>query len=388
VYQCFEDYHKKQSGFAEFCFRCSRWITRDTDWEAHCQDHIDNLDVPFRCDPATFRHAIACAGYCSGCFGKKWLPAALRIKQFPDQTGWQRHISQCIPEYVKSLGTKDSIPCPHLLCPTVLHSESDLWRHLGDIHSTDKPHAAKKRQHSPDKGQDNKFKSSNAARRKQPRLIAKLESAPKRRPEDPIGRKFVNISAMDFDPSPTDVIETAAVIDSSTLCCSIQGDSVWDEHDDSSSTETSLPSLSSDLFEAFPETREDCHSPWSATSETTTVEIPIDPEILHEVPPVPDLDGIEVVNLTGTMLLQTEEMQSINAIEASAHGRPPAIDPEDNQWKVEKLVNKRRIGRTVQYLVKWLGYPNSENTWEKRKDIDSDTVAAFEADLLLAQDQA
>jgi hypothetical protein len=38
--------------------------------------------------------------------------------------------------------------------------------------------------------------------------------------------------------------------------------------------------------------------------------------------------------------------------------------------------------------VKWLGYPDSENTWEKRKDIDSDTVAAFEADLLLAQDQA
>jgi hypothetical protein len=90
----------------------------------------------------------------------------------------------------------------------------------------------------------------------------------------------------------------------------------------------------------------------------------------------------------GAMLLQTEEVQSINAIEASAHGRPPAIDPEDNQWKVEKLVNKRRIGRTVQYLVKWLGYPDSENTWEKRKDIDPDTVVAFEADLLLAQDQA
>jgi TATA element modulatory factor 1 TATA binding len=58
----------------------------------------------------------------------------------------------------------------------VLHSESDLWRHLGDIHSTDKPHAAKKRQHSPDKGQDNKFKSSNAARRKRP-LTAQRDEA-------------------------------------------------------------------------------------------------------------------------------------------------------------------------------------------------------------------
>jgi len=41
----------------------------------------------------------------------------------------------------------------------------------------------------------------------------------------------------------------------------------------------------------------------------------------------------------------------------------------------------------VQYLVRWLGYPDSENTWEKRKDIDPGTIAAFEADLLLAQNQ-
>ncbi|KAH6667430.1 hypothetical protein B0J14DRAFT_489712 [Halenospora varia] len=97
VYRCSKDYHEKQSGFAEFCFRCSRWITSETDWEAHCQDHIDNLDVPFRCEPVTFRHA-------------------------------------------------DSIPCPHLLCAVVLHSESGLWNHLGDIHSTHKPDAGKKRQ--------------------------------------------------------------------------------------------------------------------------------------------------------------------------------------------------------------------------------------------------
>jgi hypothetical protein len=38
--------------------------------------------------------------------------------------------------------------------------------------------------------------------------------------------------------------------------------------------------------------------PGSAPSETTTVEIPIDPEILHKVPPLPDLNDIKVVNLT------------------------------------------------------------------------------------------
>jgi hypothetical protein len=34
-----------------------------------------------------------------------------------------------------------------------------------------------------------------------------------------------------------------------------------------------------------------------------------------------------------------------------------------------------------------MGYPEDENTWEKKKDIDADAVAAYEASLLLAQDQ-
>jgi len=84
-------------------------------------------------------------------------------------------------------------------------------------------------------------------------------------------------------------------------------------------------------------------------------------------------------------LRHTEQRKSFDSAEALAYDRPPAIDPEDSKWKVEKLVKKRRIGRTVQYLVKWLGYPDSEKTWEKRKDIDPETVAAFEASLLLAQ---
>ncbi|KAH8598543.1 hypothetical protein B0O99DRAFT_683945 [Bisporella sp. PMI_857] len=31
VYRCPKDYYEKQSGFAEFCFRYSRWITSKTD---------------------------------------------------------------------------------------------------------------------------------------------------------------------------------------------------------------------------------------------------------------------------------------------------------------------------------------------------------------------
>jgi hypothetical protein len=235
------------------------------------------------------------------------------------------------PTPAKSLDTKDSILCPHLLCPTVLHSESDLWHHLGDVHSPDKPHAVKKRQHSTEKGQDDGFEFFDGARRKRPRPLAKKDRTSKL----PAGRKSapkrrsVNVSAIDFDPSLRDVIEAAAAFSSSTLCPSTQGDSVWDEHDDCSSTDTSLSSVSSDLFEAVPETRENCHSPWSGPSETTTVEIPIDPEILHEVPPVPYFNDIEVPNLTG--LHNTLEPNCpIRATTQSAYSKLRAISITSN----------------------------------------------------------
>ena len=77
------------------------------------------------------------------------------------------------------------------------------------------------------------------------------------------------------------------------------------------------------------------------------------------------------------LLHQSEDM--IGIVEASADDRPPAVDPEDHQYKVEKLIRKRRKGRKVQYWVKWLGYPDSENTWEVQQDIDPEIVAAFNA---------
>jgi hypothetical protein len=36
----------------------------------------------------------------------------------------------------------------------------------------------------------------------------------------------------------------------------------------------------------------------------------------------------------------------------------------NDEWEVEKIITHRKNGRTVEYLVKWLDYPDSENTWE------------------------
>jgi hypothetical protein len=440
VYRCSKDYHEKQSGFAEFCFRCSRWITSETDWEAHCQDHIDNLDVPFRCEPVIFRHAVACAGYCSGCLRKKWLPAAVRMRQFHDRTSWQRHISDCIPEYVESLDSKDSIPCPHLLCTVVLHSESDLWNHLGDIHSTHKPDARKKRQRQQEEGDDERAEISGAAKKKRRRLPGKLEdeyckvpvgqkSAPKGRSKDPLGHSFVNISAVDFDPCPADDVEMAVVSSGSSSRRSTPVGSVWDNHDDCYSTDTSLSSLPDDILEALPQTGEDCHSPWTPPLEAANVDVlgdsepwnfdaitdaipsPIEPQedwILSSpiVPPSdPSRVPMELIDpeLQGTLPSFTpsppatadsvEDAPKTISTPRPGHMESTVAQPlygnqevgdqavaiDTEICEVEALLAKWKQGKTNWYLVKWEGFPDGENMWVKKDGIDPELVKEFEA---------
>lgn len=42
----------------------------------------------------------------------------------------------------------------------------------------------------------------------------------------------------------------------------------------------------------------------------------------------------------------------------------------DKYFAVEKILNRRIVDGIVQYRVKWLGYPNEENTWEAEDDLD------------------
>ncbi|KAF7502846.1 hypothetical protein GJ744_005001 [Endocarpon pusillum] len=56
-----------------------------------------------------------------------------------------------------------------------------------------------------------------------------------------------------------------------------------------------------------------------------------------------------------------------------------AVDPDDRQFLVERLVRKRVRRKRVQYLVKWQGYPENENTWEDEKDIHRGLIEIFTA---------
>jgi hypothetical protein len=42
---------------------------------------------------------------------------------------------------------------------------------------------------------------------------------------------------------------------------------------------------------------------------------------------------------------------------------------ETDEYEVEKILDERQIRNQKQYLVKWLGYPSSENTWKSTKNL-------------------
>ena len=57
--------------------------------------------------------------------------------------------------------------------------------------------------------------------------------------------------------------------------------------------------------------------------------------------------------------------------------RRPKAD-EDGNYEVEKILSKRKFGKKVKYLLKYVGYPLSESTWEEAKNIFAkDLLANF-----------
>ncbi len=57
-----------------------------------------------------------------------------------------------------------------------------------------------------------------------------------------------------------------------------------------------------------------------------------------------------------------------------------AQEEAEDEYVVEKIVDKRIANGTVKYLVKWTGWPDSDNTWEARDNLENckDLVEKFE----------
>jgi len=53
---------------------------------------------------------------------------------------------------------------------------------------------------------------------------------------------------------------------------------------------------------------------------------------------------------------------------------PPDLIDGEEEYEVEAVLNHRMFGhrRQVQYLIKWKGYPHSDNTWEPSENVHTD----------------
>ena len=68
-------------------------------------------------------------------------------------------------------------------------------------------------------------------------------------------------------------------------------------------------------------------------------------------------------------------------VETSAHGPnfarpPPDLIEGEEEWEVKTILSHRYFGRQkkLQYLVKWRGYPDSDNTWEPVENLHADNL--------------
>jgi len=69
-------------------------------------------------------------------------------------------------------------------------------------------------------------------------------------------------------------------------------------------------------------------------------------------------------------------------LHGSNYSRPvPDLVDNEEEYKVEKILDSRQFGRRCkkQYLIKWKGYPDSDNEWVDKKDVHApDAIREFE----------
>ena len=48
---------------------------------------------------------------------------------------------------------------------------------------------------------------------------------------------------------------------------------------------------------------------------------------------------------------------------------PPDIIEGEAEWEVERILDAKMVNRQLKYLVKWKGWPDSENSWEPKANL-------------------
>lgn len=72
--------------------------------------------------------------------------------------------------------------------------------------------------------------------------------------------------------------------------------------------------------------------------------------------------GVELVGYTRNQLLKVSKQENQN--------EQPVMENETNRFEVQKILDRRKVGRSFEYKIKWKGY--RETTYEKRSELMKD----------------
>lgn len=98
---------------------------------------------------------------------------------------------------------------------------------------------------------------------------------------------------------------------------------------------------------------------------------------------VSSLHGCKDDNVGGSRAEQRDPEGPSSASAQVNHEETVDVELDDDQFLVERLLGKRvrrvRKRKVVQYLVKWKGYSEEENTWADETDIHDDLIEEYES---------